>query len=89
MGSKKYLPLTPDELRRILKAYGFIRKRTRGDHEQWEGMTNEKRRVITVQLISGEYSIDRMKTIIQNMDITADEFYGRDESIAKRYTGKK
>ncbi|MCY3729170.1 MAG: type II toxin-antitoxin system HicA family toxin [Nitrospira sp.] len=89
MGSKKYLLLTPDELQRVLKAFGFVRKRTRGDHEQWEGMTNEKRRVITVQLISGEYSIDRMKTIIQNMDITADEFYGQDESIAKRYFGKK
>lgn len=89
MGSKKYLPFTPDELRRVLKAFGFVRKRTRGDHEQWEGMTNEKRRVITVQLIDGEYSIDRMKTIIRNMDITADEFYGRDASIAKRYSGKK
>lgn len=89
MGSKKYLLLTPDELRRVLKAFGFVRKRTRGDHEQWEGMTNEKRRVITVQLISGEYSIDRMKTIIRNMDITAGEFYGQDESIARRYSGKK
>ncbi len=89
MGSKKYLPLTPNELKRVLKAFGFIYKRTRGDHEQWEGMTNEKRRVITVQLISGEYSIKRMKTIIRNLDITADEFYGRDESIARRYSGKK
>ena len=89
MGSRKYLPLTPEELRRVLKAFGFVRKRTRGDHEQWEGMTNEKRRVITVQLIDGEYSVDRMKTIIRNMDITADEFYSRDASIAKRYFGKK
>ena len=89
MGSKKYLPLTPDELRRVLRAFGFVRKRTRGDHEQWGGTINEKRRVITVQLISGEYSIDRMKTIIRNMDITSDEFYGRDESIAKRHSVKK
>lgn len=89
MGSRKYLLLTPEELRRVLKAFGFVRKRTRGDHEQWEGMTHETRRVITVQLIDGEYSIDHMKTTIQNMDITADEFYGRDGSIAKRYTGKK
>ena len=89
MGSRKYLPLTPEELRRVLKAFGFVRKRTRGDHEQWEGMTNEKRRVITVQLIDGEYAVDRMKTIIRNMDIPADEFYGRDRSIAKRYSGKK
>lgn len=89
MGSKKYLLLMPDELRRVLKAFGFVRKRTRGDHEQWEGMTNGKRRVITVQVISEEYSVDRMKTIIRNMDITADEFYGRDVSIAKRYSGRK
>ncbi len=89
MGSKKYLLLTPNELRRVLKAFGFVRKHTRGDHEQWEGMTNEKRRVITVQLIDGEYAVDRMKTIIRNMDVTVDEFYGRDASIAKRYSGKK
>ena len=89
MGSKKYLPLTPDELRRVLKAFGFVRKRTRGDHEQWEGWINEKRRVITVQLINGEYSVDRMKTIIRNLAVTADEFYGQDKSIAKRRTGKK
>ncbi len=38
MGSKKYLLLTPNELRRVLKAFGFVRKHTRGDHEQWEGM---------------------------------------------------
>ena len=40
MGSRKYLPLTPEELRRVLKAFGFVRKRTRGDHEQWEPMSN-------------------------------------------------
>ena len=89
MGSRKYLPLTPAELRRVLKAFGFVRKRTRGDHEQWEGITNEKRRVITVQLIDGEYAVDRMKTIIRNMDVTVYEFYGRDASIAKRYSGQK
>ncbi len=38
MGSKKYLLLTPNELRRVLKAFGFVRKHTRGDHEQWEGL---------------------------------------------------
>lgn len=89
MGSRKYLPLTPDELRRVLKAFGFTYKRTRGDHEQWEGMTHEKRRVITVQLIDGEYAVDRMKTIIRNMDVTVDEFYSQDASIARRYSGKK
>ena len=40
MGFKKYLPLTPDELMTVLKAFGFSKKRTRGDHEQWEGWTS-------------------------------------------------
>lgn len=88
MGFKKYLPLTPDELMTVLKAFGFSKKRTRGDHEQWEGWTNETRRVVTVQLIRGKYSITRMKTLIQNMGLSVNEFYGKDERIAKRYFGK-
>ena len=59
MGAKKYLPLTPHEVIRVLKALGFSSKRTRGDHQQWEGHISGKRRVVTVQLIQGEYSILR------------------------------
>jgi hypothetical protein len=37
MPSRKYLPLSADDVIRVLKAFGFIHKRTTGDHAQWEG----------------------------------------------------
>jgi predicted RNA binding protein YcfA (HicA-like mRNA interferase family) len=88
MPSRKYLPLTPNEVERVLKALGFEHKRTRGDHAQWEGTVKGVRRVSTVQLIRGEYSEDRMKRIIENLGLTVEEFYGADAKIAKRYFGR-
>lgn len=87
MPSRKYLLLTPDEVVRILKAFGFSHKRTVGDHAQWEGSLRERRRVCTVQLIKGQYSTERMKRLIENLGVTPDEFYGADPKIARRYAG--
>ncbi len=88
MPFRTYLPLTPDELKRVLKAFGLIYKRTRGDHEQWEGQVKGLRRVSTVQLIRGTYSIDRMKRLIENLGLAPEEFYRADSKISKRYFGK-
>lgn len=88
MGFKKYLSLTPSEFIRILKAFHFIKKRTTGDHEQWEGTTHGQRRLATVQLIKGTYDKSRMKLLVQNMGVTVEEFYRADEKISKRYFGK-
>ena len=88
MPNRTYLPLTPDELKRVLKTLGLTYKRTRGDHEQWEGTIGEFRRVITVQLIRGTYSIDRMKRVIENLGLSPAEFYQADDKISKRYFGK-
>lgn len=87
MPSRKYLPLSPDDLVRVLKAFGFIHKRTTGDHVQWEGEIKKVRRVSTVQLIKGEYSQERMKRLIENLGLTAEEFYRADSKISKRYFG--
>jgi len=87
MTARKYLPLSPLEVERILKDLGFERKRTRGDHSQWEGMTHGKRRVCTVQLIHGTFSVGRMKTMIENLGLTPDKFYQVNPKISKRYFG--
>lgn len=85
MGFRTYLPLSPDDLVRVLKAFGFAYKRTAGSHEQWEGVINDVRRISTVQRIKGEYSTDRMKRLIDNLGLTPEEFYRADSKIAKRY----
>jgi hypothetical protein len=87
MGKRKYLPLTPDELRRVLKALNFTLKRTESSHEQWEGTSKGMRRVSTVQCIKGEYSVERMKRVIENLGLTPEEFYQADSKISKRYFG--
>lgn len=87
MPNRTYLPLTPDEMKRVLKAFGLSHKRTRGDHEQWEGIVKGLRRVSTVQLIRGTYSVDRMKRVIENLGLTPEEFYRADSKISKRYFG--
>lgn len=88
MPNRTYLPLTPDELKRVLKALGLAYKRTTGDHEQWEGLVKGLRRVSTVQLIRGTYSIERMKRLVENLGLSPGEFYCADNKIAKRYFGK-
>ena len=88
MPSRTYLLLTPDELKRVLKALGLAHKRTTGDHEQWEGLVNGLRRVSTVQLVRGTYTTDRMKRLIGNLGLTREAFYAADEKISKRYFGK-
>ena len=87
MTARKYLPLEPSEVERILKDLGFELKRTRGDHNQWEGVTHGTRRVCTVQQIRGSFSIGRMKTMIEQIGLTPDEFYKANSNIAKRYYG--
>lgn len=37
-----------DNVESILKAFGFIPKRTKGSHTQWEGSIAGKRRIVTV-----------------------------------------
>lgn len=88
MTSRKYLLLTPSEFERVLKDLNFQPKRTTGDHSQWEGYIEGQRRIVTVQQIKGTFSVERMKTMIFNMGLTANEFYKVNPKISKRYFGR-
>jgi predicted RNA binding protein YcfA (HicA-like mRNA interferase family) len=48
MSGRRYPPLTPDEVRDILRAKGFTLDRTRGSHEQWRAIIKNQPRVVTV-----------------------------------------
>lgn len=88
MTTRRYLLLTPHELEQILKDFGFTHQRTIGSHAQWDGVTYGVRRICTVQKIKGTYSTRRMKTVIENLGVTPQEFYSKNKKIGKRYQGK-
>jgi len=88
MPQRKYLPLKPSEVERVLKALGFEFKRMRGAHAQWEGYVSGERKVATVDRAYDQLDVKLMKLIIrQQLNITPEEFYGADGKIAKRYRG--
>lgn len=47
----RYRELTPAKVRKILKRAGFKKVRQEGSHEQWEGVTDGKRRIVTVDTL--------------------------------------
>ena len=57
MGTKKYPPLTPDEVIKILAAKGFLYKGTEGSHRQYE----KGSRKVTVDVAMRDYGIDLMQ----------------------------
>lgn len=68
-------------MRRILQRAGFVLDRTRGDHEQWEGVVGGQRRVVTLDA-GGEPFADRervTRSMISQSGLSADEFYALHE----------
>jgi predicted RNA binding protein YcfA (HicA-like mRNA interferase family) len=70
-----YPPLTPREVIAILRARGFQLDRTEGDHEQYEGIWQGLRRLVTVDRGVREFSVDRIKTMISQSGMSREEFY--------------
>jgi len=76
--SGKYPLLTPSEVEKILKRAGFSLKRTSGSHNQWEGIINGKRRLVTVDHLSrSSETLGRrlMNLMIRQSGLTKKEFY--------------
>jgi predicted RNA binding protein YcfA (HicA-like mRNA interferase family) len=48
MSGRRFSPLTPDDVRHILKAKGFTVVRARGSHEQWRAIIKNRPRLVTV-----------------------------------------
>lgn len=77
---RTYPPLDRDQVEAILKALGFIEKRSRGSHAQWEGYTKGQRRIVTVDHLKsrkekyGPFLINKM---IGQSGLTKKAFYDR------------
>ncbi len=81
---KKYPPLTPEEVIRILKERSFTYTRTTGSHEHYEGIVRGKRRSVVVDLHYGQFTVKLIKYMIGQSGLTREEFYGSTRRTAKK-----
>lgn len=72
---KKYHPLTPDEVLKILKKRGFIHKSTAGSHSQYEGTIKGQIKKVTVDLAEKEFNDFLIKSMIRQSGLSREEFY--------------
>jgi predicted RNA binding protein YcfA (HicA-like mRNA interferase family) len=86
MGRRKYPPLTPSDVRDIVSALGFNRKRKVGSHAQYErpAGTDGQRRVVTIDEAEDQFDDFLIKSMIQQSGYSRDEFYGATRKTARR-----
>lgn len=72
---KKYPPLTPAEVIKILKKRGFELKSTEGSHAQYEGVVDGITRKVTVDEGEKEFDDFLIKSMIRQSGLTRNEFY--------------
>ena len=81
---KKYPPLTPTEVRRILLARGFTLIRTRGSHYTYQALLKGKKRSVTVDDHFPEYDDELLKNIVSQSGMDREEFYGSTKETARK-----
>ena len=86
MGRRRYPPLTPSDVVRILEALGFKYRNQVGSHKHYERVADQKRRrsVVTVDMAIGEFADPLIKNMIDQSGFSRDQFYG-----ATKYTANK
>jgi len=72
---KKYPPLTPAEVIKILSKRGFILKATEGSHAQYEGKIKGEIRKVTVDKAEKEFDDFLIKSMIRQSGLNREEFY--------------
>jgi predicted RNA binding protein YcfA (HicA-like mRNA interferase family) len=73
-----YHLLDRDDVESILKKLGFIPKRTKGSHTQWEGYTSGVRRIVTVDHMKSrkeKYGHLLTRKMIEQSGLNKSEFY--------------
>jgi len=81
---KKYPPLTPDEVVRILRARGFDYDHSRGSHEYHKGMIKGVSRMVTVDTHCREFDARMIRFLLNQSGLTREEFYGSTERTARK-----
>ncbi|MBI3963173.1 MAG: hypothetical protein HY335_10485 [Deinococcus sp.] len=81
---KRFPPLTPLDVERILKARGFVLERSVGSHYQYQGMVRGVSRRVTVMASVGQYDDRLIKYMISQSGLTREEFYGATKATARK-----
>jgi len=81
---KKHPPLTPAEVVAILLARGFVLHRTRGSHAHYRGIIKGVKCLVTVDMRYKEFDVERIKDMMQQANLTREEFYGSTKRTAKK-----
>ena len=81
---RKYPPLKPREIIRILRERQFELVRKAGGHHYYTGYTKGKPRVVQVDMKFEVYEGDWLKVVIKQSGLTREEFYGSTRGTAKK-----
>ncbi|MFQ6014051.1 MAG: type II toxin-antitoxin system HicA family toxin [Anaerolineae bacterium] len=81
---RRYPPLSPREVIAILVARSFALTRTRGSHEQYEGLIRGKWRRVTVDVHYSDFDDRLIKSMIRQSGLTREEFYGSTKRTARK-----
>ena len=75
----RFPPLDRTQVESVLKKLGFTMKRQKGtSHAQWEGCVDGRRRIVTVDHLSGrkeKYGRRLLLKMIDQSGLTTKEFY--------------
>lgn len=75
---RRYPPLDRSQVEKILKGAGFSIKRQQSSHAQWEGYTDGKRRIVTVDHMKSRketYGKKLLSKMIQQSGLSKKDFY--------------
>ena len=81
---RKYPPLTPEEIRRILCVRGFVHDSTTDSHELYRALSRGKIRRVTVDQHYREFSDRLIVYMIDQSGLTREEFYGSTRETARK-----
>lgn len=84
MGAKKYPPLRPRDIIRIVEARGFVLDHTKGDHRYFSCIVNGRKRMTQVDWGIDMYGERLIKKVIQQTGMTRIQFYASIKGTAKK-----
>lgn len=81
---RRYPPLSPQEVIRILLVRGFVFVRTVGSHRRYQGHVRGQVRSVTVDMHYRQFDAKLLKRMIAQSGLTREEFYGSTKATAHK-----
>jgi len=81
---KRYPPLSPAEVIKVLEARGFVFVRTAGSHRRYQGHVRGQTRSVTVDTHYQQLDVKLLKRVIAQSGLTREEFYGSTRDTAHK-----